>query len=325
MKIGFLIFDGFPMSCLTSLIEPLRAANEISKTQTFLWELISENGLKVKSSAAIEFKCNQSIASVDDIDALILLSSPNSQFLNEKTPSILRHLERHGVIIGAISGGVFPLARAQVGHRSTYSVHWCYAAAFKTEFPNILVSDQIIEKHGRIVTASGAAASFDLALTLITEIISSSVAHEVACWFQHPIMRGGCVHQVLPRITTGEENIEFPYLVQRAISIVNSALDNPPSIDEISEELKISPRQLQRLFLRTTGQSPKRYFLMLRMRSARQLVLYSSKKIRDISELFGFINPSKFRRAYLEVFNLSPEAERAQINLIKVREKALLD
>ena len=34
MKIGFLIFDGFPMSCLTSLIEPLRAANEISKTQS---------------------------------------------------------------------------------------------------------------------------------------------------------------------------------------------------------------------------------------------------------------------------------------------------
>ena len=66
MKIGFLIFDGFPMSCLTSLIEPLRAANEISKTQTFSWELISENGLKVKYSADIEFKCNQSIASVDD-------------------------------------------------------------------------------------------------------------------------------------------------------------------------------------------------------------------------------------------------------------------
>ena len=47
MKSGFLIFDGFPMSCLTSLIEPLRAANEISKTQTFSWELISENGLNV--------------------------------------------------------------------------------------------------------------------------------------------------------------------------------------------------------------------------------------------------------------------------------------
>lgn len=325
MKIGFLIFDGFPMSCLTSLIEPLRAANEISKTQTFSWELISENGLKVQASADIEFKCNQSIALAEDIDALILLSSPNSQFLLEKTPSLLRHLERHGVLIGAISGGVFPLARAKVGYRTPYSVHWCYAEAFKTEFPNFTISDHIIEKHGRIVTASGAAASFDLALTLITENLSSSIAQEVACWFQHPIMRGGGAHQVLPRITTAEENIEFPYLVQRAISIVSSALDNPPSIDEISEELKISPRQLQRLFRQATGQSPKRYFLLLRMRAARQLVLYSSSKISDISELFGFINAFKFRRAYLEVFNLSPEAERAQLNLVSVREKTFLD
>ncbi len=32
LKIGFLIFPGFPMACLTSMIEPMRAANEISGT-----------------------------------------------------------------------------------------------------------------------------------------------------------------------------------------------------------------------------------------------------------------------------------------------------
>jgi transcriptional regulator GlxA family with amidase domain len=325
VKIGFFIFDGFPMSCLTSIIEPLRAANEISNTETFSWELISENGLRVKASADIDFKCNQSIASVEDMDALILLSSPNSQFVNEKTPNILRRLERHGVIIGAISGGVFPLARAKVGSRCRYSVHWCYAAAFKTEFPKILISNRIIEKHGRIVTASGAAASFDLALMLINENLTNSIAQEVACWFQHPIMREGSVHQVLPRLATADENIVFPYLVQRAISIMNSALDNPPNIYEIAEELKTSPRQLQRLFRVATGHNPKRYFLMLRMRAARQLVLYSSSKIKDISELFGFVNVSKFRKTYLKIFNISPDAERAQINLVMVREKALLD
>ena len=35
LHIGFLIFPGFPMACLTSFIEPLRAANEISNEIAF--------------------------------------------------------------------------------------------------------------------------------------------------------------------------------------------------------------------------------------------------------------------------------------------------
>ena len=39
--IGFLIFPGFPMDCLTSMIEPLRAANEIVGYEVFRWSLVS--------------------------------------------------------------------------------------------------------------------------------------------------------------------------------------------------------------------------------------------------------------------------------------------
>ena len=45
--LGFLIFPGFPMSCLTSAIEPLRAANEISGQAAFDWKLIGETGARV--------------------------------------------------------------------------------------------------------------------------------------------------------------------------------------------------------------------------------------------------------------------------------------
>ena len=31
LRLGFLMFPGFPMACLTSAIEPLRAANEIKE------------------------------------------------------------------------------------------------------------------------------------------------------------------------------------------------------------------------------------------------------------------------------------------------------
>ena len=90
------------------------------------------------------------------------------------------------------------LAKAKVRPNIRYSVHWCYAAAFTNQFPNNISSEQVIETDRNIMTASGAAAAFDLALLLIRSRLGSSIAAEVACWFQHPIMRNQDVKQLRP-------------------------------------------------------------------------------------------------------------------------------
>ena len=64
--LGFLIFPGFPMSCLTSAIEPLRAANEISGQAAFDWKLIGETGARVESSAHIWFDPDRALT--DDLE-----------------------------------------------------------------------------------------------------------------------------------------------------------------------------------------------------------------------------------------------------------------
>ena len=55
MTLGFLLFPGFPMACVTSAIEPLRAANEIAGKEVFRWKLVSENGDNVVASANVVF------------------------------------------------------------------------------------------------------------------------------------------------------------------------------------------------------------------------------------------------------------------------------
>ena len=70
-RIGFLIFDGFPMACLTSMIEPLRASNEISNTNSFEWKLFSEDANQVKASANVAFETDGKISEVEKLDALI--------------------------------------------------------------------------------------------------------------------------------------------------------------------------------------------------------------------------------------------------------------
>ena len=69
-RISFLIFPGFPMACLTSIIEPLRAAGEIAGQDCFAWQLVSEDGNKVASSAAVSFEPDAALADLRDVDML---------------------------------------------------------------------------------------------------------------------------------------------------------------------------------------------------------------------------------------------------------------
>ena len=195
-RIGFLLFPGFPMSCLTSAIEPLRVANEIAEARVFDWCLLADGGGKVTSSARVGFDTDAALDQTGALDLLFLLSGPDGQF---STPSSgrgrLRHMARHGTVIGAVSGGIFPLARAGLLSGFTASVHWCYRAAFEAEFPGIACTDEVIAIDRTRMTASGAAAAFDLMLHLIGERLGPEIATEVACWFQHPMIRGPGVRQ----------------------------------------------------------------------------------------------------------------------------------
>ena len=310
------------MACLTSMIEPLRASNEISDTKSFEWKLFSENADKVEASANVAFETDGKIEEIEKLDALILLSPPNADFINSRSVGLIRRLERHGCTIGAVSGGVFLLAKAKVRPNIRYSVHWCYAAAFTNQFPNNISSEQVIETDRNIMTASGAAAAFDLALLLIRSRLGSSVAAEVACWFQHPIMRNQDVKQVIPNLNELEGFEEMPELARKAISLVNQKINYPLQVNDIADEIGITSRHLSRIFKEATGESPRQYFRKLRVNAARQMILYTNEKIGEIALSVGFSSASILRSHYIDLFSLSPEEERKKINLFRVNDNS---
>ena len=316
--IAFLLFDGFPLACLTSLIEPLRVANEVSDETVFSWSLISETGNSVQSSAMIAIDVTQPLSGLEMVDMLVLLSPPKARFKKDDTVGILRHLSRHGTVLGAISGGVFPLARTGLVSDQPLAVHWCYQAAFNSEFPTYHASEQVTEQHKGFITAAGAAGGFEIALALIEERLSTTISTEVACWFQHPMMRKSGIQQITPVLQESATQQNLPPLVSAAIAIMQDTLDEPMSIEEIAGRLDVTSRHLERVFKTSTSQSPSHYYRMMRVKAARQLVFYTNETISKIAEHFGYSQSRAFRRHYVSCFGVTPEADRNQINLYRV-------
>lgn len=318
LRLGFLMFPGFPMACLTSAIEPLRAANEITGRREFVWRLVAETSAPVRSSAEIGFDPDETLQETDDLDHLYLLAPPTAEFADpRRSPARLRWLDRTGIILGAFSGGIFPLARAGLMEARPCSVHWCYEAAFKAEFPNVAASDSTILRDRRRNTVSGAGAVFDLMLRLIEELLGREIMTEVACWFQHPFVRDEDASQKVPVARAGATADSLPPPIREAIRLFESHVEDPLRIPDVAAAVGLSGRHFERLFKRETGQSPLRYYHHLRLMKARQRVLYSNDSLREIAASVGYLTSSPMIRHYTELFGVSPRDERRLTLLLR--------
>jgi transcriptional regulator GlxA family with amidase domain len=325
VRIGFLVFPGFPMACLTSMIEPLRAANEIVGKEVFQWTLVSEDGDRVEASAKVWFEPDVALKDLEKLDQVFLLSGPSSRFVDgTSSEGKLRKLARHGVVLGAISGGIFPLARAGLLEGHTTSVHWCYETAFAAEFPMIDATEDVIVIDRRRLTASGAAAAFDLTLQLIAETLGDGVATEVACWFQHPLMRGQGVTQRKPTFAAESTSDMLPPLVAQVVDIFADHIEDPINIADAATIVGVSVRQLERMFQKTTGNTPLGYYKSLRMHKARQLLLYGKDTMIQVAIAVGYPSTAAMAKTYKDVFGPHPSADRKKLNMFRVRENTIV-
>ncbi|MCV2866747.1 GlxA family transcriptional regulator [Defluviimonas sp. WL0075] len=303
------------------MIEPLRAANEIAGVQAFQWRILSEDGARVASSAQVVFDPDLTLSDAGEIDYLFLLSSPTARFIDRKSAEgHLRRLARHGTAVGGVSGGVFPLARTGLLDGHAVSVHWCYEAAFAQEFPDLRMRDDVIVFDHPRYTVSGAAASFDLMLSFIEDRLGAGVATEVACWFQHPVVRGRGVRQKTPTFRRDSTADLLPGPVAKAVEILNRNISSPIAIEELAESVGVSPRQLERQFKKATGQSPSRYYRTIRMKAARQLVLFSRESMARVAAAVGYETVAPLLRHYREEFGLNPAEDRDMINRFRVED-----
>nr|WP_244484298.1 MULTISPECIES: helix-turn-helix domain-containing protein [unclassified Rhizobium] len=63
------------------------------------------------------------------------------------------------------------------------------------------------------------------------------------------------------------------------------------------------------------GRSPARYYLEIRLDRARHLLVQSAMPVVEVAVACGFVSASHFSKCYRELYNRSPQQERAERKL----------
>ncbi len=212
-----------------------------------------------------------------------------------------------GARVVSICTGAFTLAAAGLldGRRAT--THWRHAARLAQEYPRIDVDPGVLYvDEGTVLTSAGKAAGIDLCLYLIRKDVGPRVANDVARDLVMPPHRDGGQAQFIAPLTA----IDDDDVMTRVRTWVLDRLDQPLSVADIAAVAHMSPRQLHRRFLATTGVAPLQWLNSQRVFAAQNLLETTDLGIEQIASRIGMGTATNLRRHFGKHAGVSPDAYR---------------
>ena len=305
---AFLTLPQYSMIALSNAVEPLRMANSISGQLAYEWSIVSLDGAPVVSSNGQSLSPTKSLESLGRVEILFVCGGIDVR--DGVTPPLLRALRRFAdrrVGIGALCTGGYALARAGLLDTYRATIHWENLSALREEFPRVMLSNQVFTIDRDRYTASGGIAPLDLMLHLVKGKLGNRVAQLIAEQFIVDRARNDRDQQFVPlRAQLGASHEGLIKVAQ----LMEEHIEKPMALDAIARATGLSRRQIERLFKRHLDCVPKKYYLQMRLRRARELLLQTAMPIMDITTACGFQSPPHFSKCYRRHFGCPPSAER---------------
>ena len=300
--IGILLFPAFSNLGLANAVEPLRAANDLSRKRLYRWQYLGLDTGPLRSSSGLPVTPEARLA---DASGDLLIIAPSYGHTRFATPACLRALRaaaRRFETLAGVDTGAPLLAAAGLldGYRAT--CHWDEINAFSEAYPEVEVTqDRYVIDRDRL-SSGGATTTLELMQRLIETDHGALLAHEVAALFMHGEAANPLPHGARRR-------------VRAAAAVMRRHIEDPMPIAALAREMGLTRRGLEQAFQAAGGVSPARLYRRIRLTEARRLVLDSAHSVAEIATRCGYGDPAAMTRAFRAEFGTTPRRLRQSCDL----------
>lgn len=309
-KIGFLVLDEFTMVSLAGAIDVLRVVNQLAEQPNYQWSVLTVDGQPVSSSSGLAPVHVTDYDTIGRLDLVLVCGGAHlTMHVDDALVALLRRMARDDVVLGGICTGTYALVKSGLLDGYRCAIHWENLASLRELFCNVDFVDDLFVIDRDRVTCTGGIAPIDMILALVRARCGDKVVADISD------------HFILERVRDCQERQRAPLAAQLGFShraleevaqLMESHFEQPLSVPELAELSGMSVRRIQRIFQDSLGMTPTQYYLQLRLRRARELLLRSNMSITEISLLCGFQSVGHFSTVYRTAHGRTPTSERSR-------------
>ena len=304
LRMTFVLLPNFSLIAFSSAIEPLRIANQLAGQVLFEWEVVSETGLPVACSNGVKLQVDGALGETKPKSMIFVCAGVEPEkSASRKVADWLRGPCRIGRPVGGRCTGAYALAKAGILEGRSFTLHWENLPPFMETFGHLRPLEQLYCIDGRILTSAGGAAATDLFIEIVAKNYGEKLADAVLKMCLHGQQRPADLRQRMSLSST--LGIRNPVLVA-VIRQFEENLEQGVEIEALAASLGVSRRQVERLFQRYVGMSPKQYLNGLRLERARALLTETDMPVAEVAYGCGFNATNTFTKAFRQRYGVSP-------------------
>jgi transcriptional regulator GlxA family with amidase domain len=188
------------------------------------------------------------------------------------------------------------------------TTHWGFCPLLQKMYPKLdVISDAIYIKDGNTYTSAGITAGMDLSLALIEEDVGKGVAMQVARKLVLFYKRPGGQNQ-FSELLLSQSNQFFNELIDWVMQNLTEDL----SIEKLSAQVSMSPRNFARQFKKEMEETPSKFIEKLRLKHARILLEDRTSGLKEVAGQCGFKSEEQMRRAFQRELCVTPQEYRTR-------------
>jgi AraC family transcriptional regulator, glycine betaine-responsive activator len=308
LDIILLVLPESSLMSLAATLDPMRAANRMLGRASYRWKLVSIDGTDPATSCGLRIPVDGALNVGEKADVLIVFAAFNVvEHADRKSVRMVRRASRNSSFVGGVEAGPWVLALAGLldGRRAT--THWEDLEEFAARFPEVDARPDRWIVDGRVFTTGGAAPALDFMLSLIRARQGHTLSLDVASLYVYDGLRTGSEAQ--PSVSLGRLAWHEPR-VTRAIRLMEAHLEEPLAVSAIARHAGVSTKTLESLFATTLGTPPGAFYLGLRLKAARRMIVDTRLSVTETAARTGFSSVATLSRAFKRQFGLTPTAAR---------------